>query len=47
MTVYDNGCGIREEDLVILKNSLEDPISSATTTNSSGICLGLRMVTAL
>ena len=47
ITVSDTGCGIKEDDLAIVKKALIDHLSPIKTRNSSGIGLGLRQVAQL
>lgn len=43
----DQGIGIKKEDLVTLDQVLNNHLLKYTTTNGSGICLGLKLVTSL
>jgi signal transduction histidine kinase len=46
VTVTDNGIGIKKEDLVTLDQVLKNHLIKWTTSNGSGICLGLKLVSS-
>jgi anti-sigma regulatory factor (Ser/Thr protein kinase) len=44
LSVVDNGIGIKKEDLLTLDQVLKNHLLKWTTSNGSGICLGLKLV---
>jgi signal transduction histidine kinase len=44
LCIVDNGIGIKKEDLLTLDQVLKNHLLKWTTSNGSGICLGLKLV---